>query len=178
MTGTPSSVALHPFDESSITPEYLGWLNDRVLLRYSRQRYRRHTRESSLEYLRSFEGSPSRFWSVRRSADGVQVGTMTAFLDPDEGTGDLGILIGVPGRGYGREAWGLGMRALFQDLGLRRVTGGTVAENSPMVRIFLAWGMRLEGTRREHQLVDGRPVDVLLFGMLAREWSVREDRRG
>lgn len=176
MIPAPSSVALDPFEEASITPEYLGWLNDRSLMRYSRQRYRVHTRDSSLEYLRAFAGSPNHFWSVRRVADGAPIGTMTAFLEPEEGTADVGILIGVPGRGYGREAWGQAMRVLFEDRGLRRVTGGTVADNLAMVRIFLAWGMRLEGTRREHQLVDGRPADVLLFGMLDREWREREGR--
>ncbi|MBI4615899.1 MAG: GNAT family N-acetyltransferase [Planctomycetes bacterium] len=168
------SLALVPFGDRSITEEYLGWLNDPDLMRYSQQRFRRHTAESCREYLRSFQGSPNFFWSVIRRADSLAVGTMTAYVEPEHGCADIGILIGHPGirgHGGGREAWGLGMAFLFEHRGMRKVTGGTVAANVPMVRIFLHWGMRLEGIRRDQQLIDGCPTDVLLFGTLAGEWT-------
>ena len=54
-----AQVWLQPFVEADVTPVYLGWLNDPVTTRYSNQRFARHTRESSLAYLRSFVGSPT-----------------------------------------------------------------------------------------------------------------------
>jgi len=91
-------------------------------------------------------------------------------VDAHDGVADVGILVGVPGRGYGSAAWGLLLDHLFAG-GLRRVTCGTLAINTPMVRIALRWGMRLEGTRRDQEIIDGRPVDQVLFGLM------REDHR-
>lgn len=165
------TVALYPFTEGCITPEYLGWLADRELLRWSRQRHRQHDRASCLAYLRSFEGGPNHFWSVRRVNTEEPVGTMTAFVVPEDGVADVGILIGRPGRGIGREAWGLALAWLFERRSMRKVSAGTVAGHTAMRRIFEHWGMKLEGVRRAHQLMDGQPVDLVYYGLLASEWG-------
>lgn len=173
---TGALVELRPFDERLITETYLGWLNDKSLMRYSRQRFLHHTWESSRAYLKSFEGSPNKFWSIHRQADDLQIGTLTASLDVVDQVGDIGILIGhaeARGKGFGREAWGLAMDHLFRAENLRKITGGTSALNVPMVRIFLSWQMTLEGIRREQELVDEYPADVLLFGTLKTEWERR-----
>ncbi len=166
-------VEIRPFDESLITDAYLGWLQDKELLRYSKQRLRTHTRASCRAYLQSFVDSPHHFGSIHQRGDGVPVGTITAYVERHDGVADLGILVGHPqarGKGLAREAWGLMMEYLFRFEDLRKVTGGTLAVNQPMVRIFLHWRMALEGVKREEQVVDGRPADVLLFGALKSEW--------
>ena len=167
-------VELCPFEEQLITDTYLGWLNDKDLMRYSRQRLEHHTRESSMAYLRSFEDSSNKFWSIHRRADRLHIGTMTAYVDIVDGVADIGILVGHPaarGGGFGREAWGLAMDYLFRVEKVRKVTGGTSAPNVAMVRIFLHWQMKLEGIRREQEVFDGCPTDVLWFGMLSDEWG-------
>jgi len=163
-------VRLVPFLAKHVTAEYLSWLNDRRLMRYSRQRLRNHTRESSLAYLASFAGGPNLFWAVERSADGQLLGSMTAFVDAHQKTADLGIVIGVAGQGFGSAAWGLAMEHCFNVLSKRKVTGGAVAPNEAMIRIFRRHGMVLEGTRRQQELLDDGPADVLLFGLLREEW--------
>ncbi len=170
------NVRLVPFEERHIRDDYIGWLNDNELMRYSRQRRIHHDRDSCLEYLRSFWGTPHRFWSIERQTDGKQIGTMTAYVDRENRVADVGILVGAPdarGTGMGREAWGLALDYLFQGEGVRKVTGGTSAANAPMIRIFKHWGMLLEGTRRKQDLIDGEPCDVLLFGILREEWDRR-----
>ncbi len=165
---------LRRFDERMISDTYLGWLNDKALMRYSRQREIEHTRDTARAYLRTFDGSPSRFWSIHRRSDGGAIGTLTTYFDPVHRTGDIGILVGAAdarGKGFGREAWGLGLDYLFRGEGVRKATGGTSALNAPMVRISRSWNMRLEGTLKEQELVDGRPADVLLFGLLSAEWE-------
>ena len=168
-------IRLVPFLESHITPEYLGWLNDRHLMRFSRQRLLNHTRESSLRFLSSFRDAPSFFWAIERLSDGCHVGTMTTHVDTDNRTADLGILIGdasMAGTGSGSEAWGLALRHGFSSLGLRKITGGTSSRNLAMVRVFRTWGMTLEGTQREQELAhDGAPADIVLYGLLRSEWD-------
>ncbi len=168
-------IRLVRFDEGFITDAYLSWLDDPELMRHSRQRFVRHDSATSREYLAEMREGSNRFWAVVRPSDGLFVGTVTARVATRDLVADLGILIGHPdarGTGLGREAWGLAMRYMFTSERIRKITAGTSALNIAMLRIVRHWRMPLEGTLREQELVDGRPTDVLLFGMLRSEWQV------
>lgn len=161
-----TQVVLRPFEESDITPVYLGWLNDPVTMRYSNQRFRTHSYASSLRYLASFAGTQNLFLSVCRCTDGTPLGTMTAYVAEEHGTADTGILIGERacwGQGYGLDAWQALMRWLLTERGLRKVTAGTLDCNLPMRRLAERSGMHEEGARRRQEIVDGREHDILLF---------------
>lgn len=173
MTPTISNLRLAPFTEAHITPQYLGWLNDKSLMRYSRQRLHAHTRESSLAFLATFRGSPNFFWAVEQAPDALLAGTLTASVDPQHGTADLGILIGLAGQGHGKAAWGLALRHGFETLGLRKITGGSSAKNRAMIAIFEHWRMHLEARQREQELYEDGPADLLFYGQLRAEWSAR-----
>lgn len=168
-----------PFSVDHVSKDYLSWLNDRRLMRYSRQRLRTHTPESGRAYIASFAGTPNFFWAIERVPDGLHIGSMTTYVDDHQRTADLGILIGHPaagGKGYGAQAWGLALEHAFAKLGLRKVTAGAVAPNEAMVRICRKWGMQLEGTRREQEMLDEGPADVMLFGLLRTEWESQAKR--
>jgi [ribosomal protein S5]-alanine N-acetyltransferase len=162
---TTPRLQLVPFAAACICPEYLGWLNDPVVTRFSNQRFRRHTVDSAREYLDSFRGTSNRFIAIRVGADGRMIGTMTVYLAAQHGTADLGLLIGdraVWGRGYGLEAWS-GLMSQLLGEGLRKITAGTVRPNVGMQRIMERSGMRLEAVRARQELVEGEEVDVLYY---------------
>lgn len=157
---------VRPFRPTDITPEYLGWLNDPVVTRFSNQRFRRHDRASAEAFLAGFAGQPSRFLSVRLLADNRAIGTMTAHISPHHGTADMGILLGardVWGRGYGLECWSLLMGWLIGEAGIRKVTAGTTSVNHGMIQIMERSGMQHEATRRAQELIEGAPVDILYY---------------
>lgn len=157
---------LRPFDESSITDDYLGWLHDADVLRFSNQRFRQHTRESCIAYARSFAGTPNTFLGIYLPEDDRLVGTITAYVASPHETADLGIMVGDRrcwGRGIGRDAWGTLMAFLLARGDIRKVTGGTLRGNVAMWRIMERCGMHLEATRRAQELVDGVPHDALYY---------------
>ena len=162
-------VALRPFTADDITPTYLGWLADKRVTRFSNQRFGTHDAASAAEYLASFDGTPNLFLALCDARDGNVVGTMTAYRQPQHGLADMGIMIGNPahwGGGYGLAAWTLLGEWLF-DNGTRKLTGGTLAGNRGMVRIFERFGMHLEATRTDHEIVEGAPMDILLYARFA-----------
>ena len=157
---------VRPFRPEDITPEYLGWLNDPVVTRFSNQRFRRHDRASAQGFLAGFAGQPSRFLAVRLLADDRPIGTMTAHISPQHSTADMGILLGardIWGRGYGLECWLLLMGWLLGEAGMRKVTAGTTSINHGMRHILERSGMRHEATRHAQELVEGEPVDILYY---------------
>lgn len=165
-----AKVILKPFREEDITDDYIRWLNDPLVTRFSNQRFLEHDRDSCTRYLTSFEGSPNLFVSVRRRDDYRPIGTMTAYIAPRHGTADIGIMIGdrsVWGRGYGQEAWNLMASFLLEQQGLRKITCGTLECNHAMIRLARRSGMELEARRKAQELVDGEPADILYFARFA-----------
>lgn len=163
---TGDRVSLRPFGEGDITADYIRWLNDPEVVRFSNQRFRHHDEKSCQAYLRTFAGSDNLFLAIRLCANQQLIGTMTAYLSSHHGTGDMGLLIGEQGlwgQGLGLEAWNLLLVYLFGDRKLRKITAGTLRCNVGMTRIMERSGMHLEAVRAQQEMVDGEPQDVLHF---------------
>lgn len=161
-------VRLEPFDERFLTQNYVDWLNDAELMRYSEQRHRRHTMESNASYVLSFDHQTRFLWAIVDSRDEVHVGNINAYLDPWNRVADMGLLIGEAskrGQGLGLEAWVGAMHALFLMEGARKVTAGCAALNLGMLRIMQASNMCADGVRSRHLLIDGAGVDVIHMAM-------------
>lgn len=159
-------LALRRFTKHDITPRYIAWLNDPLVVRYSNQRFRVHDDVSCANYLASFEGTDNLFLAIDYGHERFTIGTMTAYVSANHGTADIGILLGERphwGKGIGLESWGLLMQFLFDVRLVRKIIAGTLRCNMPMVRIMESSGMELEGTRKRQEIVDGEPQDVLLF---------------
>lgn len=159
-------VTLTLFDESCITREYLEWLRDEEVVRFSGQRFRRHSKRSSLEYLSSFDGTDNLFLAIRKRKSGRMIGTMTVYISLHNGTADIGILVGDKsqwGKGLGLDAWSVAMEYLLNKRALRKVTGGTVRCNVGMMKLFERSGMNLEAVKYKQQIIDGREEDELYF---------------
>lgn len=161
-----SKVELKPFREADITDNYLAWLNDADVVRYSNQRFRVHDRSSSLRYLHSFAGTDNLFLSVIRRAEGQVIGTMTAYIAKPHRTADVGVMIGeksVWGRGYGQDAWNTLLEWLLHGVQLRKITAGTLACNFSMIKLMERSGMQCEAVRKQQEIIEGHAEDVLYF---------------
>lgn len=173
MTGTSVFLPLHgdkvvlkAFTTDDITPEYVAWLNDPRVVRYSNQRFLAHTEASCRRYFDSFAYTPNLFLSIRMRADGQPVGTMTAYMAPQHGTVDIGIMVGrssVWGGGVGQDAWNTLLNWFMAQPSIRKVTAGAMGANVAMIRIMERAGMRHEATRSAQELLDGVPQDLLYF---------------
>ena len=160
-----------PFSKKYLIPRYVGWLNDPMVVRYSEQRHKKHTLESCKQYLQSFIDSPHIFWAMTAIEPPLgHIGNMNAHIDTANSVADVGILIGertVWGKGYGLEAWVAICNYLLRDVGMRKVTAGTIAANKGMMRIMEKAGMVADGRRIRQCMVDGSEVDIIhtaLFG--------------
>lgn len=162
---------LEPFCEQFLTSQYVGWLNDPEVTAFSNQRFSTHSLDSCRSYVESFEGSKNWLWAIIRKSDSQHIGNLCATIESEHGVADLSILIGERscwGGGFGREAWQAGIDFLFNELGMRKVTGGTLACNHGMLRVMAKCGMEEEGRRLRHYIVDGKEVDIVYFGIFGK----------
>jgi ribosomal-protein-alanine N-acetyltransferase len=159
-------VFLRAFTESDITATYLAWLHDKEALRFSNQRFREHSPETCLSYLRSFDHSSNLFLAVISNETQTMVGTMTAYIQEPHSTADMGILIGdrsTWGKGFGSDAWISLLNFLLTERKIRKVTGGTLSGNKGMISIMERSGMHLEGSRKAQEITDGEFQDTLYY---------------
>ena len=158
-----SSVTLCYMRPEYITDQYVGWLNDPDVVKYSNQRFQLHTLKSCMSYLNSFVDTTNYFLAIMENHSGVICGSITAYLNIYHNTADLGLMVGdrsLWGRGYGLEAWELLMRHLGTLKKVRKITGGTLSCNIGMITIMERAGMKLEAVKKQQELVGEVPMDM------------------
>lgn len=75
------------------------------------------------------------------------------------------------GKGYAREAIRLICDYAFNQLNLNRVWLRVAEQNQSAMRAYARAGFTREGVLRQDMFIDGRYEDVLIMGLLAREYN-------
>jgi RimJ/RimL family protein N-acetyltransferase len=115
-------------------------------------------------------------WMIE-AADGRTIGIVRLVdIDREIGRAELTIAIGEKeywGKGYGTEAMGLAVTHGFEELALRRVYLITDADNERGILSYQKCGFRREGLLRAHRTRYGKPLDMMIMGVLREEWETR-----
>lgn len=93
-------------------------------------------------------------------------GSITAYTQIYHNVADIGLVIGnkkLWSKGVGFEACNLMMNFLFTQCNIRKVTGGALEVNTAMVRIMKKSIMTHEATKKNQELFNNKPVDILYF---------------
>ena len=78
------------------------------------------------------------------------------------------------GQGYGSEALDLLLRFAFTEMNLHRLQLTVFDYNERARVLYKRFGFRREGVFRQFLLRDGKRHDMLLMGLLAREWQAEQ----
>lgn len=85
----------------------------------------------------------------------------------------IDVLIGEPefrDAGYGTDALRAALKHIFEDLKAHRAWHTMQASNARAQKSAEKIGFKQEGVLREHDQLEGKYVDVVVYGMLASEW--------
>lgn len=130
-------IYLNTFSKQDINDKYISWLNDQDVVRYSRQRFIKHTYKSCLKFYKSIIDENNNFLKINFLSDKNFIGTMTYIFNED--TVDIGILIGDKNywnKKLGFEAWNLSINYLSTFNNIKKITAGCISENLAMKNIF------------------------------------------
>lgn len=159
------NLELKPFDSSFLTSEYVSWLNDKEVVKFSEQRHKKHDFTTCETFMKSFTNSPNYFIAICLKS-GEHIGNASVIIDGNNKLADIAIMIGKKkywGNSYGKEAFGAILNYLIENKLARKITAGTMSENKAMLAILKNSGMHEECTRKEHFLLDGKEVDIVYF---------------
>ena len=108
------------------------------------------------------DGMPSGLVSFLGLAKGSRVAKWGFYLSPTAPTGEgLGSIMCYLGLCYG-----------FESLRLHKVVGEVLSSNPSSIAIHKKLGFVLEGTLRSHQARGQMYCDVLIFGLLEKQWPL------
>jgi RimJ/RimL family protein N-acetyltransferase len=117
--------------------------------------------------------------ALERKRDGKVIGLLS-LIQRDHRKAEIGWSLGVAHRGQGYVTEGA--RALmtygFVTLGLHRIYATTSNINTSSWQLMERLGMRREGQLREAEFRDGEWIDVLIYGILDREWQAGDSSTG
>jgi ribosomal-protein-alanine N-acetyltransferase len=159
-----NKVILKTFIEDNLTSEYVDWLNDSDVVRFSEQRHRKHTLESNRDYFNSMNKSPHYFIAILDIKSGKHIGNITCYNDVNNSVSDIAILIGEKDfwkGGYGTDAFTTISDYLLNDKKVRKLTAGTMSCNTAMIKLMEKSGFSIEGRREKHFILEGREYDLV-----------------
>jgi len=182
LTLTGNTIHLKEFSKKHLDDErYFLWLRDlEVVLGIYRLEYLLPLEHSKIkEYARGLLSSETDFYfAIHLNSDDRFVGTIKiGHIDWRTGTADLGVLVGDKsywGKGLATDACSTVCQYAFSTLSLRKITGGTAANNHGMIRCFERLGFQSEAVLRKKLLIDGEFVDHILFGLFKDEFVSTE----
>ena len=144
-------IELSSFTQNDISQEYLSWLSDELLMRYSQQSKIKHSRATAISYLAELKLGGGELLKIIQNSTQMMIGTIS-LRKSSEKIIDIGMLIGADGfrnKGYGSIAWGLGMSYAWNHFSIEKITAGTNRNNEAMLRIMQKHEMSFEETRIE-----------------------------
>lgn len=168
MTPTLSTGRLSLRQLKKPTARQVSWLNDPEVMRFSEQRHREHSMDSQGRYIDLFKDG-SHIWGIYRVDTRDHIGNISAMHDKPNKVSDVGIMIGESGlwgQGYASEAWHTICNWLLAKEGgeVRKLEAGCMRDNMAMLKIIRSSGFTEEGERKNHSLLGGSPVGMVLFG--------------
>lgn len=112
-------------------------------------------------------------FAITSGATGEYLGGIGLTFNPLMNYAELGYWVGLPhwGKGYVTEAaravvdWG------FRERNLNRILARHVPHNLASGRVMVKIGMQYEGTLRQHARKGSVYFDMVIYGMLRKEWE-------
>ena len=167
---TDDAVGLREMTEADV-PALVAAVQDPLIPRYTRlpSPYgEREAREFLVEQRRRREHGTELSLLVVGAESDALLGSVGARLDRENARAEIGywVVREARGRGVASRAVVLLGRWLFAELDLARLQIHTETENLASQRVAERAGFTREGLLRSYELMEGRPIDVVMFSAL------------
>ncbi|HKV91157.1 MAG TPA: GNAT family protein [Candidatus Angelobacter sp.] len=170
------SLKLVPYEPSFLQP-FIQWRREPLSVRHNPLKEMTEdeiakmleTEGTDLSDLKKYE---SYRWFV--DADGEVAGSLSLKnISHAMGYGEIGYGFAEShhGKGIATAAVRLLVEKIFHETNLRKLLAYVHEENVASCRVLEKVGFQEEGLLREHYVINGVPVNEVLYGLLKKEWS-------
>jgi RimJ/RimL family protein N-acetyltransferase len=160
--------------EPSDLPDYHRWLNDPEVIRYLKI-YAPFSMADEEAWYAEVREDPNQMVFAIEIETGQLIGNLALMdLNWKDRRAELGIVIGDKshwGKGYAQDAIQTLLAFAFGQMNLNRVYLRVFADHAPAINAYRKCGFIEEGRLREEMYVDGAYHDMLMMGILKREFE-------
>ena len=159
-----------------VSDKYVSWLNDSEVNRFLEVRFTESNIENTKQWVSNFDNY-NKFLTGIYTIDGDEhIGTITLQINHIHKTAEWGYLIGEKqywGKGASIEAITLLFDYAFDELGIRKISGGAYINNVLSIINFKKLGFKQEGLRKKHCKLGDEYVDGVLYSVFKEDWDAR-----
>lgn len=172
---TTNRLTLKPLSLDHLSQDYVSWLNDPEVYRYL-ETGGNYTIEMLNEYLEDVVKKDIYFWGVHLKSNDLHIGNIK--IDPinnRHGLAEYGIMMGRKsewGKGYAKEATIAVINYCFNDLNIRKLTLGVVADNFAAFALYQKLGFTVEGEYKKHGLYEGKYCDIIRMALFNPNFTI------
>lgn len=164
-------VLIKPLSETSISEQYLTWMNDPEVLKYTESRWKKYDENDLKIFIQNMNKSENDYlFGIFITDTGKHIGNIKiGNVNQYHKFADLGIIIGTKeewGKGYATEAMKLAVDYAFTQLKLYKVTAGVYANNLGSIKALEKAGFRECGIHINHCVFDDYRVDTLTLEII------------
>ena len=154
---------------SDVTHEYVQWMNDYEVVKYTEQKFTAHSFEDVCEFVRQKYESKNDFlfgiYFNKKHIGNVKLGP----INFNHKVADISMIIGD------KDMWGKGIATKvtkkiisfgFEVIGLEKITLTCNSLNRASLKMFLNRGFSVEAIRKEQIIFEGKRVDQISLGIL------------
>lgn len=156
-------VCLRPLTLEDVSDDYIAWMNDYEIVKYTESRFTTHTRQSINEFVKKANTATAHTFAIVAKDSNKHIGNIKLDgIDERLHDGDVGLIIGrkeYHGRGIATECIRLVTEYAFKQLGLQRVWCGIYAPNIGSIKAFNKAGWEIFATEPQSCYFEGKYVD-------------------
>ncbi len=159
-------VYLRPIEKADVSEEYVSWFQDTVVTAFLESK--NLNQEAILQYIETGKRTGSyHMYAVCFKENDKHIGNLKLGpINQRHKTSDLVTVIGDTaywGKGLATEAVRIGNRIAFDELDLRKLSGGIYADNLGAVKSYTKAGWVVEGRLAGQVTLDGKVLDEILI---------------
>ena len=125
-------ITLKKFEKKNITKQYISWLNNKELMRYSRHKTVIFDKKLCENFYNEMKFKNNLFYAIYQNKK--HIGNAIAYLNLKNSSANLSIMVSVKGAGF--QAWKK-ILELLSKKGIKRVFAGTNKNNLKMINVCL-----------------------------------------
>jgi len=168
-------INIRNFRIDDINQKYIQSLNDKKLMKYSENRFKKFSKKVCLDYFLFMKKKKNFFYLATKQDKEknyrIPIGSLTGHVDYNNGICDLGILIWDNKRGYGQIAWQIAIKKIFKKNFIRKITAGCMATNIAMIKLFKKSKMKFELRKRKNFIYKKKYVDMIGYSIFKNEYN-------
>ena len=159
----------YPAKMDDVCQDWIDALNNPEIVKFSNQRFRKHTISSQTSFLKKkLLDKSSRIFIFKNDNQMIGVGELSK-IDFKNLNAEISYMIINKffwGKGIGTQIVQQLILIGFNELNLKKLFAGTNSSNIGSQKVLLKNGFQIEGTQKEHLITDNGFEDKILFGLV------------